>query len=333
MADCSNGLSNQKIDEMTTYGQDFNTLIGKLIKKMKKYAKPSDMENVKRLSGLIALSWSNDECEIINKCTNKIWDNKDKIKMRDEKFFLTRTFDKYIKRDSYQQLIENLVKLIQLGFPQLPIDEKKEIWYISDLLVLLVSHNKALNGWNTSKINTYKKRVNIRNSMKIKSLHSEEEETYASDFYILLKETLSIVYKYYTQSNKGKKLLDNINELLDIFYIIDSGILLRQCKSYIWKIRNNIKERDDNIFTKNTFDIYANEITNNKKIIRIFNDFSIMIKELWPHMRKDDKNNMFEILSLSREIVAHYIVLKNKNKSTLKKYLEKTKNKPILARS
>lgn len=122
----------------------FHSNIAKLLK-MANVKLKGNIE-IDRLKRLIRIARDEAPFSIITKCKDKIWSSRDQIIKNDEKFFLNKQYDEYIKEDENKDFIHTLIKLFKSGFEQTNNKEKKIMWDVINKLLKNVTEYKLLTG-------------------------------------------------------------------------------------------------------------------------------------------------------------------------------------------
>lgn len=130
--------------EISEAVQGFHSGISKIFKIIDAKT-PGNLE-IDRLKRLVRIARDEDPLNIINKCKDKLWDSRERILERDQKFFMNNTFGQYIKKDENQMFIESMINLIQTNVDNLSAKEKDYIWKIIQGLLDQVTVYKILIG-------------------------------------------------------------------------------------------------------------------------------------------------------------------------------------------
>jgi len=121
------------IDEKLRLADSFNKQIANIFRVIEsKIQKNADMVRLKNIIGGVRGGWP---LFMIERCKDKLWKDSKSIINRDEKYFINRSFDEYIKKDENQKYIENIIDIIQSQYSELNKNEKNCIWkYIEQML-------------------------------------------------------------------------------------------------------------------------------------------------------------------------------------------------------
>lgn len=106
--------------------QQFNRQVSRLMKIANEIS--GDDPNIEWLTRVFKIMRNESPLCILEKCVDKIWDNKDHILEKNTKFFETCSLDKYIKRDKNKEWIDEMVKLVRTKFFDLSEKEQNCIW-------------------------------------------------------------------------------------------------------------------------------------------------------------------------------------------------------------
>jgi hypothetical protein len=121
----------------------FNSVISKIIKLIEA-TEPNNIE-IDRLKRLARIAKNEEPLFIINRCKDKIWNSREHIIEKNEKFFMDDDqFNQYIKHDRKEPFIRALMKIVQDGFTKLNENEKNHIWKIIKDLLKYVTEYKIL---------------------------------------------------------------------------------------------------------------------------------------------------------------------------------------------
>lgn len=81
---------------------------------------------------------------IIERCLDKLWDNKDHIRTRDAEFFKSASMSKYIKNDGNKEWLDRLVHLVKTKYYDLKEKEKVIFWdTVNKMLELSIEYRIA----------------------------------------------------------------------------------------------------------------------------------------------------------------------------------------------
>jgi hypothetical protein len=104
----------------------FNRQVSKLMKIANEIS--GDNPNIEWLTRLFKILRNESPLCILDRCVDKIWDNKDSILKRDAKFFETCDFNKYIKKDGNKEFLDGIVTLVRSKYFDLTEKEQNCIW-------------------------------------------------------------------------------------------------------------------------------------------------------------------------------------------------------------
>lgn len=106
-------------------------------------------EDIKTAKDLISLIVSECEPEILQRSTPKIWEYRNYIVKKDEKFFLeTKDYEKFIVQgSSYANFQHKIAAQIKTQFPKLSTSDKNKMWVINNhLLQIVIQYRRFLEG-------------------------------------------------------------------------------------------------------------------------------------------------------------------------------------------
>ena len=127
------------MDETTTV-TNFNKIILQLVKFMKK-KEPNNID-IEWLHKILCTIKNENPSLIIDKCMDKLWDMKDNIINRSEKFFLENDIEKkWIKDDCRKEWLTSFVQHIKQNMFILTDSEKGFIWNnLNKMLEIIIEH-------------------------------------------------------------------------------------------------------------------------------------------------------------------------------------------------
>jgi hypothetical protein len=126
--------------------QKFNLHAGKIMKIGVQISAESSPQ-IEWLGRVFKIARDVDPLCIITRCVDKMWDNKENILNKNEKFFIEK-FDtsKYIKVDKNKEWLDEIVKVVRKEFSILSANEKSCIWfYLNEMLTAVIEY-KLLKG-------------------------------------------------------------------------------------------------------------------------------------------------------------------------------------------
>lgn len=92
-----------------------------------------DCPELERLEKLISLCKAESDEFLIERCKEKLWDSRTQIKTKDDSYFMTENFDRYIKKGSqYADFQYQLMDLVREGYPRFTPPEKDKLWKFSN---------------------------------------------------------------------------------------------------------------------------------------------------------------------------------------------------------
>lgn len=74
----------------------------------------------------------------------KIWEMRNYIMTKDEKYFLNRDYSKHIRKDKNKVIIESLIAFAKEKYPQLNNEQKKSYWKLANQLLHYVCMFKKM---------------------------------------------------------------------------------------------------------------------------------------------------------------------------------------------
>jgi hypothetical protein len=137
-------MDNKTTSELSNVAKNFNSNVSTLLKMIN--VKFGSNMDVIRLLSLVNVTRTYDPLLIIDRCKDKIWAARDKIKEMDEKHFIKKNYSGYIKKDENQQFMRNLVSIITSVIPELKKEEKVAIWNIIQKMLVNVAEYKLILG-------------------------------------------------------------------------------------------------------------------------------------------------------------------------------------------
>jgi hypothetical protein len=120
-------------DQIIETCASFHSAIANIIKVVEQKDACPELERLKRLIGLCK---AESPVFLIDRCKDKLWESREQIKTRDEKYFFESDFSKYIKKGSaYESFQFSLMNLIRENYKAYTEPEKKLIWkYVRQML-------------------------------------------------------------------------------------------------------------------------------------------------------------------------------------------------------
>lgn len=119
-------MDSKKQKELSDILQQFNRQVSRIFKIVD--AIVPDEPNVDWARRIIKIFRNENPPAVLEKCIDKLWDNKDHIMSRDVNFFKTCSFDKYIKKDENKEWLDRLIVLMRTRFFDLSKKEQNCIW-------------------------------------------------------------------------------------------------------------------------------------------------------------------------------------------------------------
>jgi hypothetical protein len=119
-------MDSDKQKKISTILDNFNRQVSRIMKIAE--AKEKDNIDVIWVRKLISLIRQENPPLILERCIDKLWDNREQIMKRDMDFFLKNSFGKYVKDDDNKEWLTGLISMVQKKQALLSEDEKKYIW-------------------------------------------------------------------------------------------------------------------------------------------------------------------------------------------------------------
>jgi hypothetical protein len=138
-------MDNKKEKDISDITQQFNRHAGKLFKIIDKNA-GEENANAAWVVRIFKIMRNENPLCILEKCVEKLWDNKDAIISKDVKFFESCNLDKYIKKDKNKVWLDELVSLIRAKYFVLSEKEKDVMWEATNEMLKCVIQYKLVNG-------------------------------------------------------------------------------------------------------------------------------------------------------------------------------------------
>ena len=123
-------MDSKKQKEISDVLQQFNRQVTKLFKIVDLIV-PGD-PNIDWARRIVKICRNENPAIILEKCIDKLWDNKEPIMKRDAEFFRDRSYDKYIKTDENKEWLDRLTNLIKTKYFDLSNQEQSYIWDCMD---------------------------------------------------------------------------------------------------------------------------------------------------------------------------------------------------------
>ena len=106
--------------------ETFNSQVSNILKLIKKYVpKNDDIIHIKRL---IKISNEINAIEVLEKCEDKFWENKDNILEKNIEFFKKQPYEQDLDDDEYKTLNIRIIKLIRDTYDLIDDNDKNLLW-------------------------------------------------------------------------------------------------------------------------------------------------------------------------------------------------------------
>jgi hypothetical protein len=119
-------MNSNKQKEISDVLQQFNRQVTKLLKIAESII-PNN-HTIDWAKRVIKIIRNEDPPAILERCVDKLWDNREPIMKRDAEFFKVCKLDKYIKNDENKEWLDKLVNLIKTKYFELNANEQSYIW-------------------------------------------------------------------------------------------------------------------------------------------------------------------------------------------------------------
>ena len=118
-------MDSDKQKKISTILDDFNRQVSRILK----VAETKEKNNVDVIwvRKTISLIRQENPPLMIEKCTDKIWDNREHIMKRDLDFFLKNSFGQYVKNDERKEWLTGLISMVQKKMVVLSDEEKNQM--------------------------------------------------------------------------------------------------------------------------------------------------------------------------------------------------------------
>lgn len=137
-------MDSNKQKEINDVLQQFNRQVTKLFKIAESMV-PND-PTVDWARRIIKIFRNEDPPAVLERCIDKLWENKEPIMRRDVEFFKVYKPDKYIKNDENKEWLDRLTNLIKTKYFELNIQEQSYIWDCLEEMLKNVIKYRLLQG-------------------------------------------------------------------------------------------------------------------------------------------------------------------------------------------